>query len=210
MRRAGLIVTICLGIVVAASAHAAAGPTLTSSTQVVAFGQNVVLRGTAPGVDAGETVEIIASVCGFTGDVPVGETKTTAGGSYVYTLEPMLNATLFTRVGAVESPHTSITVRPDVQLRRVKAGRYAVDVSVGNGTWFAKPVTLQRLDPRMKKWKTVATAVLKANSDPEALVAVSSAIIRAHVLRGTQLRAAVPPATVGSCYLPATSQTIVG
>lgn len=150
----------------------------------------------------------MAVACGFNGAVPVGETKTTAGGAYSYTLQPMLNATLFVQVGSAQSPRASVRVRPGVQLRRINGSSFGVDVSVGNGTWFTKAVTLQRLDPRKKTWVKVASAPLKANSDPEALTAVSSATLHAAVQRGTKLRAVVTQGTVGSCYLPATSPTL--
>jgi hypothetical protein len=197
-----------VGFSAAGGARPAASPTMSASAKTIAFGGNLTLRGSVPGAAAGEQVQIMGQVCGFTGAVPVGFATTTAGGTFTYSMQPMLNATLFAQVGDATSPKAPIRVRPGVQLRRIGAGKFGIDVSSGNGAWFTKTATLQRLDPRTKKWKPVAAAPLKANSDPNALVAVSSATLYASVKRGTQLRAVVPQSTVGSCYLPAVSPTL--
>ena len=168
------------------------------------------LQGSVPGAGAGVAVQILTKACGFTGPIPVGSTKTTAGGKYEYALQPMLNSALSAQVGQTASRPIPIHVSPTVQLRRVGASRFGVDVSAGNGAWFTKPVLLQRLDPGSKRWRKIASAPLEASSDPGALTSTSSATIKAKVKKGTQLRAFVPQSTVGPCYLPATSPAITG
>jgi hypothetical protein len=181
---------------------------LTVSAGTVGFGSDITLRGSVPGAAAGQEVQILAQPCGFTAPVPAGTVKTTAAGTFSYSSQPMLGATYFAKVGDATSRPATVRIRPAVQLRRVSAGTFGVDVSAGNGSWFTKAVLLQRLDTRSKAWKTVASGTLKANSDPGALVSVSSATITASVKRGTQLRAVVTRATVGACYLPGTSPTL--
>lgn len=153
-------------------------------------------------------MQILSQACGFTDADPVGTTKVKTGGTYSFTVQPLLNSILRVQFGDAESPTRPLAVRPLVQLRRAGAGTFHVDVSVGNGAFFTQAVTLQRYDPRTKSWKPAASALLKANSDPAALTAVSSATVRAAVARGTKVRAAVSQATVGSCYRPAVSASI--
>lgn len=196
------------GLSAVAGAQPASAPTLSVSAKTVVFGAKLTLRGSVPGAAMGEQVQIMGQVCGFTGAVPIGFARTTAGGKFTYSMAPMLSATLFAQVGDATSAKAEIRVSPGIQLRRISAQMFAIDVSSGNGAWFTKPVTLQRLDPATKKWRLVGTAPLKANSGPDALVAVSSAKLHATVKRGTQLRAIVPQSTVGACYLPAFSPTL--
>lgn len=204
----GAATAAAAGLSAVASARPAASPTISASAKSIAFGANLTLQGSVPGAAAGEQVQIMGQVCGFTGAVPVGFATTAVGGKFTYSMEPMLSATLFVQVGDATSPRVEIRVSPGVQLRRISAGMFGIDVSSGNGAWFTKSATLQRLDPRTKKWRRVGAAPLKANSDPGALVAVSSATLHASVKRGTQLRAVVPQSTVGACYLPAVSPTL--
>lgn len=194
----------------AANARPAATPTLSVSARSVAFGTTLELQGTVPGAGAGAEVQILSRACGFSGPIPVGVAKTTAGGKYTYAVQPMLNSVFSAQVGDASSQAVPVHISPTVQLRRIDARRFGVDVSAGNGSWFTKQVLLQRLDTRSKRWKKLAAGTLKANSDPGALVSVSSATITARVTRGTELRATLPQATVGACYLAATSPPLTG
>jgi hypothetical protein len=202
---------IALAAVVAASAAArpAAAPTIAIAPGgSISFGRSVTIHGVVPGAPAGSTVQILMQPCGFTDPVPSGTVRTTAGGKYSYVVEPMLNSRFFAQVGDATSGAGAVRVAPTVQLRKISAHLFGIDVSAGNGSWFTKTVSLQRFDPRAKTWRPVATAPLKANSDPGALVAVSSAALHAVVKAGTQLRAVLSQGTVGSCFLPATSPSI--
>jgi hypothetical protein len=204
-----LLVFFAAGLAVAsAMGHPLAAPTLTTSAGAIDFGGSVTLHGTVPGASVGQEVQIMSQACGFTGAVPVGTTKVKSGGTYSFTVQPLLNSILHVQFGDAQSPGRALTVRPLVQLRRVSAGTFHVDVSVGNGAFFTDAVTLQRYDLRTKSWKPAGSALLKANSDPAALTAVSSATVRARIARGTKVRAAVSQATVGSCYRPAVSASI--
>jgi hypothetical protein len=202
------LATALASLVPVAGAHPSDTPSLSASSRVVSFGQTLTIEGAVPGAAAGQPVQIIGAVCGFTGLVPVGETKTSAGGKYRYAMQPMLNATLYAETASGEkSRGARVQIKPTVQLRRVTKSIFGVDVTVGNGAWFAKPVILQRFLPATKSWQALATGTLKANSDPEAIAAVSSATIHASVKAGTQLRALVPQTTLGPCYLSAASAT---
>jgi|GEM_PF-6623240 len=201
----GLVAAAAACLSAAAAAHPAGAPTLATTAHTIGFGTTITLRGAVPGARAGEDVQILAHACGFSGPIPTGQVKTTAGGRYSYTVQPMLNSTFFVTARGTTSEGVAVHVQPSVQLRRVNARTFAVDVSADNGTWFTKAVTLQRLDTHTGTWKPVASAALAANSDPDALISVSSATIHATVKRGAQVRAVVTQATVGACYLPAAS-----
>jgi hypothetical protein len=206
----GIAIAACTGAVVSpfAAARPAATPTISASAGAVNFGGNVTLKGTVPGAVAGEDVQIFSQACGFTEAVPVATVKTAAGGGYTFSIAPMLNSALSAEYAGARSNATRIAVSPAVQLRRVGGGVFAVDISAGNGAVFAKPVALQRLDPRTKRWVTIATSKLKPPTDPGALVAVSSGVFHATVRGGTTLRAYLSPAAAGSCYRPATSASL--
>jgi hypothetical protein len=193
----------------AAVAGSAADPTLSASARALVLGSQLTLSGVIPGAAAGADVQIMAQACGFTAAAPVGTTKTAAGGKYSYSFQPLLNSIVFVQVGTKRTNSTTIRISPAVQLRRIAARTFGVDVTSGNGAWFTKSVVLQRYDSAAKTWRPVASALLKANSTPDAIFAVSSATMHAAVKPGTRLRAIVPPATVGSCYLAAVSAPLV-
>jgi hypothetical protein len=206
---------LCLALASAAiagpaSASPSAAPTLSASAKTLRFGGQLTLTGTIPGAPAGTQIEVMAQACGFTEAAPVGLTRTITGGRFSYSFQPMLNSTVFVRLGAQKTNAATIRISPSVQVRRVTPRTYGVDVTSGNGAWFTKSVLLQRFDAPTKTWKPVAATTLKANSSPDALFAVSSATLHATVRAGTQVRALVPQGTVGGCYLPAVSAPIVG
>jgi hypothetical protein len=212
MRRIGtrmmLLVAAALAIASAAAAQPANAPTLALSASAIEFGSTITLHGTSADASAGQDVQILSQACGFSGSVPVGTAKTKAGGAYSFTVQPMLNSAFQVQVGTATSNALRVTVRPLVQIRRLGAGQFRVDVSVANGAFFTGATTLQRYDVRTKSWKPAGSASLKANSDPQDLTAVSSATVRVAVARGTRVRAAVSQATVGSCYRPAVSASV--
>ena len=196
----------------AASAAAAAAavadvPTLTSSAGIVRFGAQVTLRGSAAG-QAGQTVQMLATGCGFTGAVPIGTATVDTNGDYSFNLQPALGMTIVAQLGGTESAPVPIEVEPLVQLRRVGAKIFAVDVSVGAGQFFTSKATLERYDAAHERWQPVASGTLKQNSSLGAVVAVSTATIRASVKPGSRLRAFIGQAALGGCYVPASSSSL--
>lgn len=185
-------------------------PTVTLSSRVINFGQKVKITGQAPLAAAGDSVEILSQLCGFTQPLVIAEAKVKSGGRFSFALLPTRDATFAARYVGLTSSFQRLMVKPAVALRRLSAGLFGVDVSVGNGTFFTKRAILQRYDAAHHRWRSAASGKLRANSAPEALVAVSSTKIRATVRRGSRIRASVPRATVGKCYLPASSRVVLG
>lgn len=167
----------------------------------------MTLQGKAPGLSRGAKLQVFAKACGFTAPVPVGNAHVGAHGAYKFTFLPQLNATYVVEVGTARSKSAAVEVRPAVQLRRLNAHMFAVDVSVGAGQWFTSKVAIQASNAG--RWRTVGSGVLKANSDPGVPTAVSSAKVRLGVKSGTRLRAVMTQSAVGSCYRPATSPSYV-
>lgn len=209
MRARGAIVTAAVltaSLALAATA-AADGPTLSTSTPVLQYGANVTLQGSAPG-QAGQTVQLLATGCGFTTGVQIGSATVDANGNYSFSVGPALGMTLVAQIGDATSAPVAIAVQPLVQLRRVGTKLFAVDVSVGAGQFFSSRATLERFDPKHKRWLSLASGTLRQNSSLGAVTAVSTATIRAAVKPGTRLRAFVGQATVGACYVPASSPSL--
>jgi len=205
----GTIAVVAVGAAVTA-ASATAGPTLAGPSGLVPFGSVVTLQGSDSGIPAGQTVEVFSTGCGFTSPVPIGTATTDENGTYSFRFQPALNSTIVVQIGTDQSNAVPITVQPQVQLRRLAPNRFAVDVSVGAGQFFTSAATLQRFDTKSRRWRAVASGVLKQSSSIGAVVAVSSATIRAAVKPGTRLRATIGQSAVGSCYAPASSSPLTG
>ena len=185
-----------------------AKPTLKLSAKAIEFGAVLKLSGKVSVHTAGQVVEIFSQSCGFSQPVRIAQAKTRADGSYAFAIQPTLNATYFVRYASLASATQVVAVRPLVQLRRLSGSSFGVDVSVGNGTYFTKSAVLQRYDAARRRWLPLASGKLHPNSDPGAIVAVSSAKVHAAVKSGAKVRATVSQATVGRCYRAGTSPAI--
>lgn len=199
------LLLVSLAALAAAGVAAAGTADLATSARTIGFGDGVTLSGNARGAATGDAIAILAQPCEFTEAVQIATAKAGASGRFHYTLEPALNTRYVVRGPAGETNSVRVAVRPQLQVRRVAAGVFAVDVSVGAGQFFATRVLLQRYDAARKRWLPAGEGTLKQNSDPAGIVAVSTARIRAAVKRGTQVRAVADRATLGACYAPATS-----
>jgi hypothetical protein len=182
-------------------------PSLKVSPSTIDFGTTLTFTGTVPGAPAGQSVEILSQTCGFNQILPVGKTKTKADGSFVFAIQPMLNASFYSRSANATSDLQALNVRPKIELSR-SGQTFHVNVSAGGGSFFSTMVTLERYDQAHKLWRTVAKGKLHAASDPAEIIAVSSATIRAKIAAGARVRASANRASVGKCYRPATSAAI--
>jgi hypothetical protein len=183
-------------------------PTLKLSANAIDFGRLLNVSGSVPARVAGLVVQIFSQTCGFDQPLLIGQTKTRANGSYSFVVQPMRNATFFVRYSNLASDTQALTVRPKIELRRVSGAIFGVDLSAGNGAFFSKSVVLERYDKVRRLWRRLASGRLRSNSEPAAIIAVSSAKIRAAVPSGAKLRASASQATVGQCYRATTSPTI--
>jgi hypothetical protein len=188
-----------------AAAAAAAPPTLKASPKVVAFGKNLVLSGTAGRANA--RVHLLSQPCGFTAPAETQQTTTKAKGAFRFTFQPAITTVFRVTWANDTSRRVRVVVRPLVQIRRLKAGLYAVDVSAGAGSFFkGKKILVQRKVG--KKWVTAGKAVLKQNSSETAITAVSSASVRARAPRQAQVRAFLSAAAAAPCYGASASSVV--
>lgn len=205
-----LLVAVAGGCAAAIAAGAAtAPPTLKAAPRVVAFGNNLLLTGTARSAHKGEMVHLLSQPCGFTASAETQQAKTTAKGAFRFKFQPAISTTFRVRWVNATSRGVRVVVRPLVQLKRVAARRYSVDVSAGAGSFFKnKKIVLQRAVG--KKWVTVAVARLKQKSSNTAIIAVSSATITARVRSGARVRAFLSAPAAAPCYGASGSAAIRG
>lgn len=166
-------------------------PTVTSPlTQVTVFG-------TIDNGSAGESVTVQAKDCGTTFFRAYAGASTEVGGSWSTLIFP----TITTKLRAVWNNETSaeVTLQRRVFLGFVQrsATRFRVYLA-GYGTRFiGKRVNIQRFDQRLGRWELIRKVVLESER--------YGTTFALRVAKGTQLRAVLPNAQAGSCYLGATS-----
>lgn len=206
-RRAGTLLAVCASVLVAPVSFAAvtAVPSLAITPKVIEFGTTgVVLSGAIPSKRAGEKVSILSQPCLFTEAAEIATTTTKAGGAYRFKVQPMLNTRFRVRWNQSLSSFARVDVRPIVELERVAAGRYRVEITTTNPVFLnGKSVELQRSVGA--RWVTLRSAKLVKASPETAITVISAATIS---VRTTGRLRAKLPTTQARCYLGATSSTI--
>ena len=153
VRRKALTTALLAAAAFSASAFAADGISLSATGTRLLFGTDLILSGKAPN----GPVDLLAQPCGFTEPTVIAH-ATSSNGAYRFKFQPTLNTTFLTRSGSAESVAISVAIRPHVELRRVAAGRYQVDVSTGAGEFFTKSAVIERRVPSTNRWIKVASA----------------------------------------------------
>jgi hypothetical protein len=206
-RRSGTLAAICAAVLVAPASFAAssAAPSLRITPTVIDFGTTgVVLSGVIPSKRAGEKVSILSQPCLFTEAAEIATTTTKAGGAFRFRVQPMLNTRFRVRWNQSLSSFAKVDVRPLVDLERVAAGRYRVEVTTTNPVFLnGKSVELQRAVGA--RWVTVKRAKLVKASPETAITVISAANI---TVRTTGRLRARLPTTQARCYLGAASTSI--
>jgi hypothetical protein len=202
-----LTAIVGVGVAAVAASAASAPLTLKASPPSVAFSKNLVLSGTALHASNGETVHLMSQPCGFTSPAETQQVKTTAKGTFKFVFQPAITTTFSVTWGEQKSRKVHVVVRPMVELKRVSAGKYTVDVSAGAGSFFTgKKILLQRR--KGKKWVKIAAARMKAKSSYTAVTAVSTANLTARVRSGWRVRSFLPGTSAGPCYGAASSAAL--
>lgn len=204
-----LLVLATLAAMLASATFAApartSAPTLTVAPTTIVYGKGgIVLSGVVRSKRAGEEVTILSQPCRFTEPAAIATVRSGAGGVYRFRVQPMLNTRFRVRSADGTSRAVSVRVRPVVELRRLRAGRYKVVVSTTNPVFLdGRPVLLQRADG--KRWVTIKRALLKKASAETAITVLSAATI---AVKATGTLRATLPESSGSCYLGASSTTL--
>lgn len=194
-----------LALAAGAAAAPTAAPTLGAEPRTLVYGKGeVTLTGVVASKRAGEEVAILSQACLFTEPVQIGTTRSRAGGAFSYRIQPLLNTTFRARTEAGTSGGVRIGVTPIVSVRRIKAGRYRVEVQTTNPVFLdGKLVTLQRRAG--KRWVPLARVKLAKASGETAITVLSAGTVS---VKATGVLRAFLPAAQARCYLGAASAEI--
>jgi hypothetical protein len=196
MRRGLLVVAAMLAV--AASAVAAA-PTITITTTVrEAQGSSAFpVSGAVANGRAGEDVTVEVKECGSYAPFHLtGGTQTVATGAWTAQVGMLGNGQLRARWRGGVSDPISIQVHPFMTLTYKGPSRYLVWIRA-NDFFGGARAALERL--ARGKWVTVKKFMLhRAESIG---VASSTGTVRAKLKKGTIIRAVLPKAQAGRCYL---------
>jgi plastocyanin len=180
--------------------------TLQSSGPAVTLAGTVTLSGVISSQEAGEGVNLFAQECGKTAVAQVGSVTTAAGGTWTFAVSPTMKTVYRARWRTAESATATVNVMP--RLRLTRAGRrFTVRVTAAEA-FTGKVLSFQRYRPILKRWLTVKRVVLGTATTPSAGTVVTSTRFRARVRPGWRLRAFLPQAQAGTCYLAAASNVL--
>lgn len=180
--------------------------TLAPGRRTASFGAPVTLSGVISSQESGEFVAVSAQGCGKATFAQLGSAATTAGGRWSFTVKPGLNTVYRARWRATDSSTATVGVSPKLRLTKLRS-RFTVRVTAAQG-FNGKLVLLQRYRTVTKRWATLRRVKLGAAKPPAAGTIVTSASFRSSVRRGWRLRALMPRAQTGVCYLAAASNAL--
>jgi len=192
---------------VTVSATAVATLAVHSTPQTVVFGGHATVSGTLSTGQAGQNVQILAQQCGAGAAKAVGNATTTAGGAFTAAVTPTENTVYSAKLKGANSTTTTVQVRPRVHLTKLRAHRYLVQVSAAEAL-TGKYVSFQRFHRSAPHWTRVRAVTLTLTAHGNAGTTVSSASFKSTIRAGVRVRAALPKAQAGACYLGGISNTI--
>lgn len=211
---AGVAMVLLLGQDVGGVADAApeadrqAVPTIAARPSIVAPDHPITLHGTLPSRRGGELIEIRTKECGQSFFRAFSTTRSDAGGTWSAEFFPGIT----TQVRASWRGRASrvIVVRQRALLRFApKASdrtRFVVSV-VARAQFWRKSVRIERLERPPGTWRPYRSVRLTTQHSPGTWVWTSGEFT-ARVPSGTLLRAVLPQAQAGPCYLESTSLTV--
>lgn len=180
--------------------------TLSPARKTAPFLAPVTLTGVISSQATGESVAVFAQECGKTTFTRLGSATTTSGGNWTFTVKPGLKTVYRARWRTTDSPTATVDVSPTLRLTRLRS-RFTVRVSAAHG-FIGKLVLFQRYRAGVRQWATVKRVKLGAVRPPVAGTIVTSVSFRSSVRRGWRVRALLPQAQAGACYLSGTSNTL--
>jgi hypothetical protein len=196
MRRGLLVVAAMLGLAAPATS---AAPTITITTTIREVQGSLAfpVSGAVASGRANEDVSVEVKECGSYAPFHlIAGTQTVASGAWTTQLGMLGNGELRARWRGGVSDPISIQVHPFMTLTYKGRGRYFLWIRANDFFGGARAV-LERLAGG--KWVTVKKfTVHRADS---AGVASSQATVRAKLKKGTIIRAVLPKAQAGRCYL---------
>ena len=182
------------------------GP-LTLTPKSVVYGHKTTLAGTLATLQAGQSVQVLATECGTTTSKLVTTVTTTTGGKFSYAAMPLKKTAYAAKVKSSTSAASTANVRPSLVLGKVAKHRFTVSVSAAQ-SFAGKQATFQRWRKATKRWIKVKRVTLKANTTGVAPTVVSSAKFRSKIKARLKVRVVLGPKQVGACYAGGRSNTI--
>jgi hypothetical protein len=204
------LVAVCIAAAAVTAAAVAAPPvtvTMTATPTTVAYGQKVAFSGQVSVKKANQQVGIESVACGTTSAKKETTVRTVANGTYSASVAPTIGGTYHATFKAGASGPVAISVKPVLELKRVKRGSYTASVTAGQSL-TGKYVLFQRYKKLKKRWVQVKRVALKTATAGTKPTVVSSVSFTSKLRAGTRVRAMLSKAQAGPCYLPATSKSL--
>jgi plastocyanin len=179
--------------------------TLAASQRSVLYGGHATLSGVLSSHKVGENVDVFALGCGTTGATKVATVQTTTNGAFTASVQPLLNTSYTAKVKNTTSPAAAVMVHPRFRLGKIAAHRFTHRVSAST-TFAGKYSSFQRYTG--SRWVALKSVLLRSNLTGVSPTVITTASFRSAIKAGVRVRGVVGQAQVGSCYLPAFSNTI--
>jgi len=209
--RAVLALILTAAAVLPASTTAAKAPgitvTIAAAPTEVVYGGAIALSGAISSQKTGEKVTVQAEACGQTAFKGAGDTKTVAAGAWSLSERPTMNTQYRAKVKNATSAAVGVSVRPSVTLTKAARRKYKVRISAAQ-SFAGKLVTFQRFKASTQSWVRVRKATLRQVSTGPGPTIVSGITFRSKIRTGLRVRAVLPKAQAGACYLPGVSAVI--
>jgi plastocyanin len=186
-------------------------PPLTSSLTVVpktvVYGRKLTLAGKLASQQAGQSVEILAQMCGASVSTRLANVTTTTGGAFTYSPQPSKLTAYAVKLKNLTSGSVTAKVKPLLRLSRVARHQFTLTVTAAQ-SFAGKYATFQRYRRGIKRWRTVRRVLLQANTTGVAPTVITSAKFRSRIKARLQVRVLLGQGQVGSCYVAGRSNTI--
>lgn len=207
------------GGLLAGLADAGSGVTISARPLIALAPQSpryepLVLTGSIPSRRAGTAVTIQANECSYPGWRDVTRARTDAGGRWHVAFDAtsgmgLTKTTFRAKWRRAVSRPVVVLARPGVELEQMREMRWMISLRALR-SFLGRKGHLQRFDRGTNRWRTVKTFRFteKLTLPPGAQTAAgvwSETTFRQRIARGTLVRAYVPRAQLGWCYLAAYS-----
>jgi plastocyanin len=173
----------------------------------VVFGGKATIAGTVADKQSGESVQVLGLQCGATNATALATIKSTTGGAFSYSAQPLRQTAYSVRVKNASSSAATVKVTPRLRLGKVARHSYALHVSAAD-SFAGKSATFQRYNKAKKRWVKVKSFLLKADTTGVAPTVITSARFRSGIKARQRVRVTLGAKQVGSCYLAGRSNTI--
>jgi hypothetical protein len=189
---------------------APAGVSLSAAPQAVTYGGATALGGKLASGEAGVKVAISSQPCGERTAKQRTTVSTDSTGAFSMSDRPAKETAFVASAKGASSSAVSVQVRPKLSLARLARRLFRVRLTAAD-SFVGRAVVFQRFSALRERWVTIRNVVLRTatpSSLPLPGTMVSSATFRVKIKSRLRVRAVLPPAQAGACYLAARTSTI--